>query len=106
MHPSSSRAFQGDQERDLKHPGSVDLIDTKQKKNKQTTLLYRYTFHPNNNKAHKLVILYPSNWVFTFEYIRSLLLGKEFSDFFFLFLLFFCLGVMDQRRQTVHCRHR
>jgi hypothetical protein len=28
MHPSSSRAFQRDQERDLKHPGSVDLIGT------------------------------------------------------------------------------
>ncbi len=30
MHPSSSRAFQRDQECDLKHPGSVDLISTKQ----------------------------------------------------------------------------
>jgi hypothetical protein len=28
MHPSSSRAFQRDQERDLKHPGLVDLIST------------------------------------------------------------------------------
>jgi hypothetical protein len=37
MHPSSSRAFQRDQEHDLKHPGSVDLISTKQ--NKQTTFL-------------------------------------------------------------------
>jgi hypothetical protein len=26
MHPSSSRAFHRDQERDLKHPSSVDLI--------------------------------------------------------------------------------
>jgi hypothetical protein len=26
MHPSSSRAFQRDQERNLKHPGSVDPI--------------------------------------------------------------------------------
>jgi hypothetical protein len=32
MRPSSSRAFQRDQERDLKHPGSVDLISTKQNK--------------------------------------------------------------------------
>jgi hypothetical protein len=32
MHPSSWRAFQRDQEHDLKHPGSVDLIDTKKKK--------------------------------------------------------------------------
>jgi len=32
MHPSSSRAFQGHQEHDLKHPGSVDLITTKQNK--------------------------------------------------------------------------
>ncbi len=28
MHPSSSGAFQRDQECDLKHPGSVDLIST------------------------------------------------------------------------------
>jgi hypothetical protein len=32
MHPSSSRALQRDQEHDLKHPDSVDLIDTKQNK--------------------------------------------------------------------------
>jgi hypothetical protein len=30
MHPSSLRAFQRHQEHDLKHPGSVDLITTKQ----------------------------------------------------------------------------
>jgi hypothetical protein len=30
MHPSSSRAFQRHEELDLKHPGSVDLITTKQ----------------------------------------------------------------------------
>jgi hypothetical protein len=30
MHPSSSRAFQRHQEHYLKHPGSVDLITTKQ----------------------------------------------------------------------------
>jgi hypothetical protein len=41
MHPSSLRAFQRDQEHDLKHPGSVDLISTKQKQNKQTTFLHR-----------------------------------------------------------------
>jgi hypothetical protein len=28
MHPSSWGAFQSDQEWDLKHPGSVDLIST------------------------------------------------------------------------------
>jgi hypothetical protein len=39
MHPSSLRAVQRDQERDLMHPGSVDLIGTKQ--NKLTTLLHR-----------------------------------------------------------------
>jgi hypothetical protein len=39
MHPSSWRAFQRDQERDLKHPSSVDVIGTKQ--NEQTTLLHR-----------------------------------------------------------------
>jgi hypothetical protein len=32
MHPSSSRAFQTQEEHDLKHPGSVDLITTKQNK--------------------------------------------------------------------------
>jgi hypothetical protein len=29
MHPSSSKAFQRDQEHDLKHPNSVDFISTK-----------------------------------------------------------------------------
>jgi hypothetical protein len=37
MHPSSSRAFQRDQELDLKHPSSVDIKGTKQNKYKQTT---------------------------------------------------------------------
>ncbi len=32
MHPSSSRAFQRHQEHNLKHPGSLDLITTKQNK--------------------------------------------------------------------------
>jgi hypothetical protein len=32
MHPSSSRAFPRHQEHDLKHPGSLDLITTKQNK--------------------------------------------------------------------------
>jgi hypothetical protein len=32
MHPSSLRAFQRDQECNLKHPGSVDLITTKKNK--------------------------------------------------------------------------
>jgi hypothetical protein len=32
MHPSSSRAFQRDQECDLKHPGLVDLIGTNKAK--------------------------------------------------------------------------
>jgi hypothetical protein len=30
MHPSSLRAFQRHQEHDLKHPGFMDLITTKQ----------------------------------------------------------------------------
>jgi hypothetical protein len=37
MHPSSSRAFQRDQECDLKHPGSMDLKSTN--KTKQTNYL-------------------------------------------------------------------
>jgi hypothetical protein len=32
MHPSSSRAFQRHQEHNLKHPGLVDLVTTKQNK--------------------------------------------------------------------------
>jgi hypothetical protein len=32
MHPSSWRAFQRHQARELKHPGSVDLMGTKQNK--------------------------------------------------------------------------
>jgi hypothetical protein len=39
MHLSSSRAFQRDQECDMKHPSSVDLISTKQNKTKQTNNL-------------------------------------------------------------------
>jgi hypothetical protein len=40
MHPSSSRAFQRHQEHDLKHPGLVDLIITKQ--NKLPSFMDRY----------------------------------------------------------------
>ncbi len=36
MHPFCLRALQRDQERDPKHPSSVDLIGTKQNKTKQT----------------------------------------------------------------------
>jgi hypothetical protein len=32
MHPSSSRAFQRQQEHNLKHPSSVDLMTTRQNK--------------------------------------------------------------------------
>jgi hypothetical protein len=39
MHPSSLRALQRDQEHDMKHLSSMDLISTKQ--NKQTTSLLR-----------------------------------------------------------------
>jgi hypothetical protein len=37
MHPSSSRAFQKDQEGNLKHPG---LMDFTTKQNKQNTFLH------------------------------------------------------------------
>ncbi len=39
MHPSSLRAFQRHQEHDLKHPGSVDLITTKQNKQNKPNYL-------------------------------------------------------------------
>jgi hypothetical protein len=40
--PASSRAFQRDQECDLKHPGLVDLISTsKTKQNKLPSFIYR-----------------------------------------------------------------
>jgi len=43
MHPFSSRAFQRDQECDLKHPGSVDLISTQQNKtNKLPSFIDRF----------------------------------------------------------------
>jgi len=38
MHPFSLRAFQRYQEHDLKHPGLVDLIPTKQNKTNQNKL--------------------------------------------------------------------
>jgi hypothetical protein len=46
MHPSSSRAFQRDQERDLKHPGSVDLISTN-KTNKLPSFIDRCVSYTN-----------------------------------------------------------
>jgi hypothetical protein len=39
MHPSSLRAFQRDQERDLKHPDSVDVIDSKQNKTNKPSFI-------------------------------------------------------------------
>jgi hypothetical protein len=39
MHPFSSRAFQREQERDLRHPGSVDLIGTNKIKQNKTNKL-------------------------------------------------------------------
>jgi hypothetical protein len=49
MHPSSSRAFQRDQEHNLKHPSSVDLMGTKQNKtNKISSFIERYP--PNISK--------------------------------------------------------
>jgi hypothetical protein len=42
MHPSSLRAFQRQQEHDLKHPGLVDFIITKQ--NKLPSFIYRYKY--------------------------------------------------------------
>jgi hypothetical protein len=42
MQPSSSRAFQRDQEHDLEHPPLVDLIDTnKTKQNKLPSFIDR-----------------------------------------------------------------
>ncbi len=40
MHPSTYRAFQRDEERDLKHPGLMDLSG---KKNKLPCFIDRYT---------------------------------------------------------------
>jgi hypothetical protein len=45
MHPSSSRAFQRDQEHDLKHPGSMDLMGTKQ--NKLPSFIDRWFIDPS-----------------------------------------------------------
>jgi hypothetical protein len=42
MHPSSLRAFQRQQEHDLKHPSLVDLITTKQ--NKLPSFIDRFMF--------------------------------------------------------------
>jgi hypothetical protein len=59
MHPSSLRAFQRDQEHDLKHPGSVDLIDTKQKQNKQTnkpSFIDKWAYRYLNKSVIKKII--------------------------------------------------
>jgi len=43
MHPSSSRAFQRHQGHNLKHPGLVDLITTKQ--NKLPSFIDRFVYN-------------------------------------------------------------
>jgi len=52
MHPSLSRAFQRHQEHNLKHPGSVALITTKQ--NKQPSFIDRWQGH---NVTHSFVFI-------------------------------------------------
>ncbi len=52
MHPSSTRAFRRDQENNMKHPGSVDLISTKQyKTNNQPCFIDRCSYTFNTNAA-------------------------------------------------------
>jgi len=51
MHPFSSRAFQRDQDHDMKHPSSVDLISPN--KTKQTNNLPSWIFlEPSSNFNH------------------------------------------------------
>jgi hypothetical protein len=51
MRPSSSRAFQRDQESDLKHPSLVDLIGTN-KTNKQPSFINRFPCPPFLQELH------------------------------------------------------
>jgi hypothetical protein len=50
MHPFSSRAFQRDQEHDLKDPGLVDLISTN-KTNKQPSFKDRWNRQAPGHRA-------------------------------------------------------
>jgi hypothetical protein len=53
MHPSLSKAFQRHQEHNLKHPGSVDLITTKQNKLPSFIDRYNQQFWLTNSKPNE-----------------------------------------------------
>jgi len=73
MHLSSSRAFERDQEHDLKHPGSVDLISTKQNKtNKLSCFIDRCfynifkIFSCKHNQSFRWIVAHVFLWqIFT-----------------------------------------
>jgi hypothetical protein len=54
MHPSWLRAFQRQQELDLKHPGLVDLIPTKQ--NNFPSWIDRCTGEAQNNSISQILV--------------------------------------------------
>jgi hypothetical protein len=55
MHPSSLRAFQRQEEHDLKHPGLVDLITKKQNKtNYFPSWINRCTGEAQNNSISQI----------------------------------------------------
>jgi hypothetical protein len=62
MHPSSSsRAFQRDQDPNLKHPGLVDMVSTKTKQNKtnkQPSFIDRYSVSGIGNSLSKTTHLH------------------------------------------------
>jgi hypothetical protein len=60
MQPSSSRAFQRDQERDLKHPSSVDLINTNYLASQIDDFTYMFT--PTNQKSRQIMYWAKSLW--------------------------------------------
>ncbi len=55
MHPSLSRALQRHQEHNLKHPGSVDLITTKQNKTNYLPSQIRCSLHAIPSMSNSII---------------------------------------------------
>ncbi len=82
MHPSSSRAFQRDQELDLKHPGLVDLISTKQNKlpsfiNRYAILFFKLFFISIFYSTFKMSINEGSSYIHETHFYQAWLVKKH-----------------------------
>jgi hypothetical protein len=71
MHPSSYRAFQRDQEHDLKHPGLMDLISTKQIKQTTLSFIDRYLLIIRGLFPKKMTMIFVTNFFFHNQFVRT-----------------------------------